>query len=151
MLGPEATMWAVALASCSDPRPEPVVDGVDVVGVSAAGASGAYTLFVTLRADETGCDRYADWWEVLTPDGALVYRRILDHSHPDEQPFERSGGPVPIGSEEEVVVRGHLHPDGFGGVAVTGAVDGGWTAFTPEPGWAAAVDGEPPLPAGCLF
>ena len=67
-----------------------------------------YTFAVTIDSPDTGCDRYADWWEVITPQGELLYRRVLLHSHVDEQPFERSGGPVAIEPGQEVIVRVHM-------------------------------------------
>jgi hypothetical protein len=59
-----------------EPQPEPD-DAVtaDVTAVRVSGAPGAYTFSVTLSSPDTGCDQYADWWEVITPDGELVYRR----------------------------------------------------------------------------
>ncbi len=124
----------------------------DVTAVSVSGAEGAWTFAVTIRSDETGCDRYADWWEVLDADGRLLYRRILRHSHPDEQPFTRSGGPVPAGAGDTLVVRAHLHPDGYGGAAMRGTPGGGFSA-APDIGadFAASVAGDPPQPEGCLF
>ena len=59
----------------------------DVTAVSVAGEAGAYTFEVTVRSPDTGCEGYADWWEVVSPDGELLYRRVLLHSHVDEQPF----------------------------------------------------------------
>jgi hypothetical protein len=128
---------------------------VDVVSVRATGDAGVYTLFVALASDETGCEQYADWWEVVEPGGSLRYRRILEHSHPDEQPFERSGGPVDLAADEEVVVRGHLHVDGGGGgyvgAVLRGSIVGGFEAWEPPADFAAALASDPPLPAGCLF
>lgn len=49
-----------------------------------------------MRSPDRDCGLYADWWEVVGEDGRLLYRRILMHSHPDEQPFTRPGGPVAI-------------------------------------------------------
>ena len=63
-----------------------------VEDVSVSGDPGRYQFAVTIRSDETGCDQYADWWEVVSESGDLLYRRILAHSHVDEQPFARSGG-----------------------------------------------------------
>ena len=64
----------------------------DVTAVSATGEAGAYTFDATVRSPDTGCNSYADWWEVVSPNGELLYRRVLLHSHVDEQPFTRSGG-----------------------------------------------------------
>ena len=52
----------------------------DVVSVSASGTDGAYELLVGVRSPDTGCSQYADWWEVVSEDGALLYRRILNHT-----------------------------------------------------------------------
>lgn len=124
---------------------------VDVEEVTASGGAGDYSFSVTLRSDETGCDQYADWWEVLDADGALLYRRILGHSHPDEQPFTRSGGPVPVTADQPITVRGHLHPHGYVGRAMSGSVAGGFAAVDLEQGYAADLEQVEPLPDGCLF
>ncbi|GAB4535735.1 MAG: hypothetical protein Tsb0020_50840 [Haliangiales bacterium] len=138
-----------------DARAEPA--RADVVGVSVSGAAGAYQLSVTLRSPDTGCARYADWWEVVSPAGELLYRRILAHSHVDEQPFTRSGGPAAVAADAEVIVRAHLHDDagegsGYGGVAWRGTPAGG---FGPDPsvdaGFAAALESAAPTPSGCAF
>lgn len=123
----------------------------DVTGVTVTGDPGAYTFAVTVRSDDTGCERYADWWEVVTVDGALVYRRILTHSHVDEQPFTRSGGPVDVTADTEVVVRGHLSPGGFVGDVSRGTVAGGFVTEAAADGFGAGLEKLPPQPDGCLF
>ena len=155
--------WLVASLVCSGPSatgtndrsltPDGAVSDptADVVGVRVTGDPSDYTFYVSVRSDETGCDRYADWWEVLTPEGALVYRRILDHSHPSEQPFERSGGPVAVAATDSLVVRAHLHPNGYGGDALAGTAASGFAATTLEDGFAADLATASPLPTGCLF
>jgi hypothetical protein len=53
-------------------------------------------------------------WEVVDVTGeALLYRRILGHSHVSEQPFVRSGGPVSATSDV-VIVRSHGNVGGYG-------------------------------------
>ena len=123
----------------------------DVVAVKVRGQAGTYQFLVTLRSPDENCDRYANWWEVVREDGSLAYRRILRHSHPNEQPFARAGGPVPVKSNEVVVVRGHLHPSGYGGVAFRGSVADGFTRWKDGPvDFAAGLEKKKPLPSGCL-
>ncbi len=123
----------------------------DVVAVKARGRSGAYQFVVTLRSPDESCEQYANWWEVVREDGSLAYRRILRHSHPDEQPFARAGGPVPVKRDEVVVIRGHLHPAGYGGVAFRGSVAEGFARWEDGPvDFAAGLDEKKPLPSDCL-
>ena len=124
----------------------------DVLAVSAGGEATDYTFAVTVRSPDTGCDQYADWWEVLTTDGELAYRRILDHSHVDEQPFTRDGGPVTVQPADVLIVRAHMNVLGYGGMAMRGSVEGGF-ADAPDisPDFAASVENEDPKPDGCLF
>ena len=123
----------------------------DVVSVEVSGEPGAYTLAVGVSSPDTGCDQYADWWEVVSEDGELLYRRILTHSHVDEQPFVRSGGPLAIQPDRVVWVRAHMHPRGYGGTSWRGSVDGGFAAEGLASGFAAAVAQQQPLPDGCRF
>ena len=129
---------------------EPLLSNVEAVSVT--GDPGAYTFAATLRSPDVDCDQYSDWWEVLTPKGTLVYRRILDHSHADEQPFTRDGGPVKVSATDPLIVRGHFHPTGYGGAAMSGSVTKGWVA-APEIGkdFAPGVEKQDPQPKKCLF
>ena len=90
----------------------------DVIAVQASGSPGAYQFNVGIRSPDKGCAQYADWWEVVSTDGKLLYRRVLLHSHVDEQPFTRSGGPVPIQPDTVVWVRAHMNTGGYGGAAM---------------------------------
>jgi hypothetical protein len=124
----------------------------DVLAVQATGAPGAYELRVTVRSPDQDCSRYASFWEVVRGDGTLAYRRILNHSHRDEQPFTREGGPVPIAAEEVVVVRAFLHPPGYGGAALRGSVRGGFKPWESAPReFAAGLAAALPQPERCLY
>lgn len=123
----------------------------DVIAVTVTGEDKAYRFSVEVHSPDTGCDQYADWWEVLTEDGGLLYRRILAHSHVDEQPFVRSGGPVGITPDAVVIVRAHLHPGGYGGQAMKGSVQDGFEAVAVGEDFAAGVESLEPQPSGCAF
>jgi hypothetical protein len=122
-----------------------------IVSVQASGSPGAYSFSVGVASPDLGCNQYADWWEVLSERGELLYRRILAHSHADEQPFVRSGGPVAVSANQVVWVRAHMHPGGYGGALFRGSVRSGFREAKAEPGFAAAVEKLPPLPDGCAF
>jgi hypothetical protein len=123
----------------------------DVIGVRASGSPGAYQFNVTIKSPDTGCQQYADWWEVVSEDGKLLYRRVLLHSHVDEQPFTRSGGPVPIKPETVVWIRAHMNNTGYGSVAFKGSVKGGFARAETPANFAAGLAKQPPLPEGCDF
>lgn len=132
---------------------DPSSDAVaDVEGVTVSGDAGAYTFSVTLRSPDTGCDQYAHWWEVLGEDGSLLFRRILAHSHVDEQPFTRSGGPVDVQADTRLFVRAHMNVGGYGGQVFTGTPGGTFEAATDfDPSIAAGVETADPQPDGCAF
>jgi hypothetical protein len=125
--------------------------GADVVSVEVTGSPNAYQFSVGIASPDEGCHQYADWWEVLSEEGELVYRRILTHSHVNEQPFVRSGGPVAIGADAVVVVRAHLHPGGYGGRVMRGTVQSGFEEVELGSDFAAEVEGAPPQPTECAF
>lgn len=142
------TETPVAETMGSDP---PVV--ADVVWVAATGEPRSYDFAVGLASADTGCDQYANWWEVVGLDGILIYRRILTHSHISEQPFIRSGGPVTVGAETEVWVRAHMHIEGssgsYSGIAFKGSAAAGFQAAEPVAGFGAELASQEPLPQGC--
>tara|TARA_R110002020_G_scaffold59497_3_gene162181 strand:+ start:2074 stop:2451 length:378 start_codon:yes stop_codon:yes gene_type:complete len=80
---------------------------------------GVYRFDVTVRHADEGWDHYADRFEVVAPDGAVLGVRKLLHPHVDEQPFTRSlsGVAVPAGTGR-VTVRAHDSVHGGGGAEV---------------------------------
>ncbi|WP_238719066.1 hypothetical protein [Pelagihabitans pacificus] len=122
-----------------------------VTDVSVTGNENAYTFSVTIISPDTGCDQYADWWEVVDTDGNLVYRRILTHSHVEEQPFTRSGGPVDISENTAVYIRAHMNNSGYGTAVFQGSVADGFTAGRLGTDFAEELESTEPLPDGCAF
>lgn len=129
----------------------PAAPAADVREVRVSGASGAYQFTVTVASPDLGCRQYADWWEVVGEDGRLLYRRVLLHSHVDEQPFTRSGGPVPVKAKSVVWVRAHMKPDGYVGKALKGSVKTGFREAQPGPQFATELERKAPLPDDCDF
>ncbi len=141
-----------ACGNSSDPPPQDPGDGdSDVVAVSANGSENNYTFSVTIMSPDKGCEQYADWWEVISEDGSLLYRRILAHSHVNEQPFKRSGGPVAVSASTTVWVRSHMNNTGYGGDMFKGSVEDGFTKQTPPENFASSLEDQEPLPSGCAF
>jgi hypothetical protein len=130
---------------------ENLFDPAHVINVSTNGSAGSYSFNVTVSSEETGCEQYADWWEVLDESGNLLYRRVLAHCHVTEQPFTRSGGSLDIQEDSPVWIRAHMNTTGYGGNAYFGSVAEGFeetelpTTFAP---WGPA---ESLLPNGCDF
>ena len=122
-----------------------------VLKVEATGEANNYTFAVTVSSPDTGCDSYADWWEVITPEGELVYRRVLLHSHVTEQPFKRTGGKVKIQPQQKVIIRVHMFPDGYSAIAQEGTVESGFTTVTLPSKFADSLASVEPLPKNCAF
>ena len=122
-----------------------------VVSVSTSGNENAYTFSVGVSSPDKGCNQYANWWEVLSENGELIYRRILGHSHVNEQPFTRSGGSVTITKDQVVIVRAHMNTSGYGIKTFKGSVASGFTAFETEQNFANDLATQSPLPSDCAF
>lgn len=127
-------------------------DGVaQVTEVSITGQDGEYTFNVTISSPDLGCQQYADWWEVIDTDGNLFYRRTLGHSHVNEQPFTRSGGPILISETIQVYVRAHMNTTSYGSKVFKGSVTDGFTSSNLDTDFAKDLEELTPLPGNCAF
>ena len=122
-----------------------------IKAVQVAGTENNYSFNVTIKSPDTGCQQYADWWEVFDQEGNLLYRRILGHSHVDEQPFTRSGGPIDISADQFVYIRAHMNPLGYGSFGVGGSVQEGFKQEMIETTVANELETTAPLPKNCAF
>ena len=148
---PETVAEPVVDPISTEPTDENGVPVADITSVAVTGEAGNYTFAVTISSADTGCDQYSDWWEVADAEtGELVYRRILAHSHINEQPFTRSGGPVPIDPAQNVIIRAHMGglQSNYGGQAYGGSVNSG---FEPVVDSLPSLETVEPLPTGCAF
>ena len=154
----------LALFSCNNEiQPEPQVEDepeieiasdsllAKVLSVTISGDENQYSFNVEVESPDTGCDQYADWWEVISPDSSLIHRRILAHSHVDEQPFRRSSGPVAISKNETVIIRAHMNNLGYGSQILIGSVSKGFSIDSISTNYAIELASAPPLPGSCTF
>ncbi|WP_232829156.1 hypothetical protein [Aureibaculum luteum] len=145
---------SIILSACTT-KEEPINNENDklvaIVSVVSSGTENAYNFSVGISSPDTGCNQYADWWEVIAEDGTLLYRRILDHSHVNEQPFVRSGGTIEISSTQIVIIRAHMNTSGYGILAFKGSVDQGFKSTTLDEGFLQNLASVAPLPTGCAF
>ena len=111
----------LALAIGSAARAGPA----DVTAATAQCAESVCRFVVTVRHADAGWDHYADAWQVIGPDGAVIATRELRHPHVDEQPFTRDlrGVAIPPGvTRVRIRARDSVH--GFGGAEVEVALPG---------------------------
>ncbi len=124
----------------------------DVVGLRVEGEAGAWRFWVSVRSPDRDCRQWSPFWEVVDEHGrSLLYRRTLAHSHAEEQPFTRAGGPVPVGAEDVVVVRALMAPGGYGGQALRGSVAGAFEPVHLPEDFGAALLAEGPQAEICAF
>ena len=122
-----------------------------VTNIEVSGNESAYTFKVTIESPDTGCDQYADWWEVVDLEGLLIYRRILQHSHVTEQPFTRAGDNIAISESQEVYVRMHMNNTGYAAGAQKGSVANGFQATELDTEFAKGLEKSEPLPTACAY
>lgn len=122
-----------------------------VTNVTVSGDENSYDFNVTIKSPDSGCSQYADWWEVFDMNGKLLYRRILAHSHVNEQPFTRGGGPVEISKESEVYIRAHMNNLGYSSKVLKGSVTNGFVAEDLDIKFAKGLEEMDPLPETCEF
>lgn len=122
-----------------------------VTSVSVTGSENEYSFSVGIQSPDKGCNQYTDWWEVVSEDEKLIYRRVLAHSHVNEQPFIRSGGPVKIKKEQKVHIRVHMNTAGYSTKIYTGSVAKGFKKSTLDNTFASNLETIEPLPNGCAF
>jgi hypothetical protein len=116
--------WVVVLLVFS--LATPVLAGeADVVSVEVTRhKDGTHRFEVTVRHADEGWEHYANRWELLAPDDAVLATRVLYHPHVQEQPFTRSLGGVKLPEGvARVTVRAHDSIHEYGGREVTVAVE----------------------------
>lgn len=149
-----------SLLSCSlnfnkdSPEIEEVDDMISSVKVEAVDyivSNNIYSFSVTLKSPDLGCDQYADWWEIIDAEGKLLFRRVLSHSHVQEQPFARSGGSLTLSDTATLTIRGHMSNIGYGKEAMRGSIKDGFKSLELKEDYAIDLESESPQPPKCAF
>ena len=147
----------IYLISCSTTNAKTIANPIknlakaEVISVTTSGKENSYTFSIGIKSPDLGCKQYANWWEVVSEDGKLIYRRILGHSHVNEQPFVRSGGKVKITKDQIVIIRAHMNTSGYGVKAYRGSVNNGFKTYLLNKDFATVLENKKPLPSGCAF
>ncbi|MDY6941245.1 MAG: tetratricopeptide repeat protein, partial [Cyanobacteriota bacterium] len=88
-----------------------LIDGPVILGVEAVEeVEGKYKLSVKIQSPDKSCSRYADWWEVLSEEGELLGRKILDTPHEFERPFTTEKT-LSLDPKQTILVRAHFSDD----------------------------------------
>ena len=123
----------------------------NVERVEVTGSENKYRFAVTISSPDRDCSQYANWWEVISPEGELLYRRILAHSHVKEQPFTRSGGIIELKPDQTLIIRAHMNNTGYGGQVLKGSINKGFQPHTFDEPFAEDLSTSDPQPDGCAF
>lgn len=138
---------------CSTTQSRTVIttkDKAEIVSVSVSGEESNYKFTIGISSPDVGCEQYADWWEIISEDGAtLIYRRVLGHSHVNEQPFIRSGKSVSISRNQTIIIRAHMNNSGYGVKVYKGSVSGGFIKSELPSNFAYRLAIQSPLPSRC--
>ncbi|NOQ76263.1 MAG: hypothetical protein GQ475_00445 [Methylococcaceae bacterium] len=106
-------------------------------------------IYATIKSSDKDCEHYVNWWEAVSEDGQLLYRRILRHPHSNEQPFNRGGSTDTIKKETIFYVRAHIHPYGYSNKGMKGSVKSGFKPVIIPEGFAAALASSTDIPGPC--
>ena len=138
-----------------------LIEGAVVLEVEADDPQSPKILTATIDSPDKGCDQYADWWEVLEPDGTLIQRQVIAKPHPDEQPFtSQMKLKKDLDPEQTVMIRAHFS-DGiylqtyqqsfnYTDQALQGSVARGFGLVRPSQRFAAWLEDEEPQPPECV-
>ncbi|MEL6224591.1 MAG: hypothetical protein AAFR31_18300, partial [Cyanobacteria bacterium J06627_8] len=88
--------------------PGPIVLPSEGNNLNYSGQPGNYTLTVQIQSPDKNCAKHADWWEIVTPDGSLISRKLINTVSKDEQPFSSSISSVEIKDDQTVLIRAHF-------------------------------------------
>ncbi len=122
----------LALVGCSSAErnaetsvPESGEGCADVIEATITLDGDAWTIAATVASDDTGWEKYADAWQVWSPDNEVLAERVLTHPHENEQPFTRSLSGIELPADlDRVMIAARDSVVGFCGEVFTLEVPG---------------------------
>ena len=109
----------------------------------------SFLLSATIKSSDKDCNHYVNWWEAVSEDGKLLFRRTLAHPHSNEQPFNRGGSTDSIKEDTVFYIRAHIHPFGYSEKGMKGSAKSGFVTVTIPDGFAANLASSGEIPNSC--
>jgi hypothetical protein len=137
-----------------------LIDGAVVLEATAEGSSGNHSLEVKIQSPDENCDRRTSWWEVITLQGDLVARQVLNKVH-QEQPFSSQIVSLPITAKQEFLIRAYFQGrygfdqvsgelKGYADQALQGSIANGFKSVRLSPEFARWLESAQPQPGKCV-
>ncbi len=145
------TVWA-------EQKNPKLIEGAVVLKVESDNSPSPNILAAEIDSPDEDCDQYADWWEVLAPDGTLIQRQVIAKPHPDDQSFTSEMKLTQaLNPTQTVLIRAHFHGSyddegrsGYTDQALRGSVARGFRLVRPSSQFAAWLDDEGEQPPECV-
>jgi hypothetical protein len=123
----DVTAFSQLLTIQAENRNPALIDGAVILDVKPTSHSDQDTLEATIQSPDQDCDQRASWWEVITPEGELLKRELIDTVHRDPQPFTTSLDSINIDPDQELLIRAYFQgsygQDPYSGDSLSGYTD----------------------------
>ena len=68
-----------------------------------------YSFTINLYSPTKNCQKYIDWWEILSEDQELLDRRTFSTNRSKEKSFTDTSNPIQVSSNQSLILRAHLY------------------------------------------
>ncbi len=142
-----------------------LIPGAVVMAATVLSPAADSVIEVEIFSLDRGCQRYADWWEVLDADtGELLYRHLISTPHVDQQPFTLTSAPLSVAPDQPLIIRAHMNvgvdettdewgrsieSNGYTTQGMQGTLERGFRPVRLSDRFAAWVEQQPPQPEAC--
>lgn len=104
--------YATILTYHAEAKRPQLINGPTVLNITPSKIeSGAVQLEVTIQSPDEDCEHHADWWEVLSEDGEILGRHLLNKPYNFEQPFTTTDTFQKVKPDQTILIRAHFSSD----------------------------------------